>query len=490
MVSSVKTSLEEPQAMPAERPNLLLITADDMNWDAVGAFGCPTPGTTPNLDRLASQGRRFELAHVAIAVCQPSRSAIMTGRYPHNSGGEGFHRLRHGGVPIMPALLRGAGYRVGILGKLTHSTPYADFEWDMTYDRPDLGEGRNPRIYARYAGEFFRNAAESDEPFFLMANSEDPHRPFYGNDPEEWYDADETDPPAARPSRVFRPEDVVVPGFLPDLPEVRREIAEYYSSVHRCDDTVGRILEELEDAGLADDTLVLFLSDNGMAFPFAKTNCYLNSTRTPWIVRWPGRVEPDQVDNEHFVSGIDIMPTFLEAAGVDQPEGVDGVSFLPVLERGRQRGREMVFTEFHQTAARRNYPMRCVQTARFGYIWNPWSNGERVFRNESQAGRTFDAMEDASEEIPEIAARVDLFLYRVPEELYDFANDPDARNNLVDEPEYAHELERLRTALENWMEEYDDPALEAFRHRDDRAKQDELLDAMVDELGGTARDDA
>ena len=476
--------------MSTNQPNLLLITADDMNWDAVGAFGCPTPDTTPNLDRLASEGRSFELAHVTIAVCQPSRSAMMTGRYPHNSGGEGFFRLRREGVPILPGVLRGAGYRIGILGKLTHSTPYANFEWDMARDRPELGEGRSPEIYGRYAGEFFRKAAERDKPFFLMANSHDPHRPFYGNDREAWYDPHQTNPPAAEPSRTFRPEDVVVPGFLPDLPEVRREISEYYNSVRRCDDTVGRILEQLEQAGLAAETLVLFLSDNGMAFPFAKTNCYLNSTRTPWIVRWPGRVEPGQADDEHFVSGIDIMPTFLDAAGVESPDGVDGRSFLPVLEGQHQSGREKVFTEFHQTAARRNYPMRCVQTARYGYIWNPWSDGERVFRNESQSGRTFSAMEHATDENPEVAARVDLFLHRVPEELYDFASDPDARNNLIDDPEYADQLEHLRTAMESWMVEHDDPALVAFRHREDRAKQEQYLDAMVDELGGTARDDA
>ncbi|HIM10559.1 TPA: hypothetical protein EYM26_07105 [Candidatus Poribacteria bacterium] len=100
-----------------KKPNILLVTADDMNWDAVGAYGCLVEGTTPNLDRLAEQGIRFEHAHVTIAVCQPSRSALMTGRYPHRSGGEGFHHLRQPDLPIFPELLRQASYRVGILGK-------------------------------------------------------------------------------------------------------------------------------------------------------------------------------------------------------------------------------------------------------------------------------------------------------------------------------------------------------------------------------------
>ena len=258
----------------------MLITADDMNWDAVGAFGCSTAGTTPNIDRLAAEGLRFKHSHVTIAVCQPSRSALMTGRYPHLSGGEGFYHLRYEGVPILPAILRDAGYDVGILGKVTHSTPYQEFQWDMARDQIHLGQGRNPEVYYQYAKNFVQDAIAGDRPFFLMANSHDPHRPFYGNDKSEWYS--ELDPPAVPPSRTFAPEEVIVPGFLPDILDVRLEIAEYYNSVRRCDDTVGRLLDALDEAGAAENTLVMFLSDNGMAFPFAKTNCYLNSTRTPW----------------------------------------------------------------------------------------------------------------------------------------------------------------------------------------------------------------
>ena len=465
------------------RPNIVLITADDMNWDAVGAYGCPVEGTTPHIDRLAAEGIRFEHAHVTIAVCQPSRSTWMTGRYPHRHGGEGFFRLRHPGIPILPALLRAAGYRVGILGKVTHSTPYEDFGWDMAVDMPDLGMGRNPAIYGEHAGAFIHAAAKAGEPFFLMANSHDPHRPFYGNDREEWYTREDP-PPAVPPSRSFSAGDVVAPGFLADLPEVRLEISEYYNSVRRCDDTVGEVLRALSEHGVEEDTMVIFLSDNGMAFPFAKTNCYLHSTRTPWIVRGPGIVEQSTVDAEHLISGIDLMPTVLDVAGVDMPSGIDGRSFLPLLRGEKQGGRERVFTQFHQTAGRRNYPMRCVQTKQFGYIFNPWSNGERVFLNESQAGRTMNAMKAAAENTEEIADRVELFLHRVPEELYDLQNDPDALHNRIDEPEYASELQRLRSALERWMEETDDPALHAFRNRHAPAEREAFMHKTASLLGG------
>ncbi|MDP6114217.1 MAG: sulfatase [Planctomycetota bacterium] len=465
-----------------QQPNILFITADDMNWDAVGAYGCETADTTPNIDRLAAQGMRFHYAHVTIAVCQPSRSTLMTGRYPHHSGGEGFHHLRQPGVPILPDLLSQNGYRVGILGKVPHSTPYADFQWDMSYVMQELGHGRNPDVYAAHATDFIQAAADDDQPFFLMANSHDPHRPFVGNDREEWYS--ECDPPAVPPSRTFVADEVVVPGFLPDLPDVRLEISEYYSSVRRCDDTVGRLLDVLDAAGVAENTLVMFLSDNGMAFPFAKTNCYLHSTRTPWLARWPAAIQQGRVDNEHFISGIDFMPTILDAAGIDHPDGIDGSSFLPLLQGEDQNGRDQVFTQFHQTAGRRNYPMRCVQDRRFGYIFNPWSNGERDFRNESQAGRTMAAMRDAAETDGLVASRVQQFLYRVPEELYDFENDPHAYHNLVEDPNHAADLERMRSSLHSWMKQNADPALHSFEQRTDGNSLEEFVVSEIARLGG------
>jgi len=453
------------------RPNILLITADDLNWNSVGAYGCRTPECTPNIDALAADGVRFNYAHVTIAVCQPSRGALMTGRYPHKSGQEGFHHINGSDVPLVTEELRKAGYLNGILGKVGHSSPKQEFEWDFCEDMPELAWGRDAELYHDFMAQFLAMAKEQGKPFFLMANSHDPHRPFHGNDADLYGRQGITYPP---PSRVYAREEVEVPGFLPDIPEVRREIAEYAGSVRRCDDTVGRIIDALKEAGVYEDTLIMFLSDNGMAFPFSKTNCYLHSTKTPWIVCWPGRVAPGTVDDERFINGIDFMPTALEAAGVECPAGVDGTSFLGLLDstsNNRQptsnaQVRTRVFTQFHQTAARRRYPMRCVQERRFGYIFNPWADGERVFLNESQAGRTFKAMQEAGENDSEIAARVQLFQYRVVEELYDFENDPDALHNLVDDPGYKDELDRLRGELEAWMVEHGDLALDAFRNRD------------------------
>ena len=447
------------------RPNILLITADDMNWDAPGVYGCKIPDITPNIDKLAAEGIRFEQAHVTIAVCQPSRSVLMTGRYPQRNGAMGFEPIFED-VPTLQEQLRAAGYLNGILGKVKHLAPASKFPWDTIVGHENLGEGRNPAKYYAHCKEFFEMAKAADQPFFLMVNSHDPHRPFAGSEQEKRKATRATRKmhyPKA--SKYYQPDEVVVPEFLPDLPDIRKEIAQYYTSVHRCDEIVGEVLGALTESGFEENTLVMFLSDNGMAFPFAKTNCYLNSTRTPWIVRWPGRIEPGTLDDEHFISGIDFMPTILEAAGLEQVADMDGRSFLSLLRGEPQPGRELVFTVFHTTSAKRDYPMRCLQNRKYGYIFNAWPDGKTVFLNESQSGLTFKAMQAASGKDEKIAARVKLFQYRVPEEFYYFENDPNALNNLIDDPQYKNEIQKMRKAMLEIMKSTRDPLLEAFEVR-------------------------
>ena len=470
----------------AKKPalNVLLLTADDLNCDSVGVYGCDVPGTTPNLDKLAAQSLRFTRAHVTIAVCQPCRGVLMTGRYPHRSGIEGFQHINDSDIPTFMGLMRKAGYVEGILGKVGHCTPKMSFKWDMQYDMGQLGMGRSPEIYYKHAKAFIEQAKADGKPFFLMANSHDPHRPFHGSDQEG---ARFKGKDVSTPSRVYKPGEIRIPGFLPDLPEVRREIAEYYSSVRRCDDTLGAVLRALDESGLAETTLVMFLSDHGMALPFAKTNCYLHSTHTPWMVRWPGKTRPGSVDGKHFISCIDFMPTIFDAAGIEAPDGLDGTSFVPLLAGKAQPGRQWVFTQFHQTAGRKRYPMRCVQNKRFGYIFNAWADGKRVFKNESQSGRTFKAMRAAAEAGNEkVAARVKLFQNRVVEEFYDFEKDPDARDNLIGNPEYKNQIDALRTELSAWMRRTGDPAAEAFADRDNPAALAKFM-AAQDARGGAKK---
>ena len=437
-------------------PNVLLITADDMNWDSPGIYGGRVPGITPNIDRLASQGMRFTRAHVTVAVCQPSRSVLMTGRYPHRNGAEGFQPIRND-VPTLQERLHAAGYLNGIMAKNSHLAPQSKFCWDFYVPPEELGDGRSPSLYYRRSKEFFDKAKVARRPFFLMANSQDPHRPFAGSQ-EELRQFGKQYPY----SREIEPREAVIPGFLPDLPNLRREVARYFTSVYRCDETVGEVLRSLEESGLANETLVMFLSDNGMAFPFAKTNCYLASTKTPWIVRWPERVKRGSVNRTEFVSGIDFAPTVLAAAGLDALEGADGRSFLPLLSGRHDWRRDCVFTVFHETSAGDRFEMRCVQDARFGYIFNAWADGERVFRNEARGSASFAAMQAAAGSDARIADRVRFFLYRAPQELYDFAADPCALTNLASGARYEKEMARMRRRLSEWMAATGDPLLRVF----------------------------
>jgi len=462
----------------AEKPlNIVLITADDLGFDSIGAFGSRVPNITPNLDRLASQGMKFEHAHVNIAVCQPSRQSIMTGRYPHTNGALGFDPIDPS-VPTLTERLRAAGYLNAILGKEKHLQPMARYCWDYISTEGDLadgaGIGRSVPAYRSNTKKFIEQALAEKKPFFLMANMHDPHRPYADSQQEK--NAWGHDLPKF--TRRVTEEEVVVPGFLPDLPVVRKEIAEYFTSVFRCDQAVGAVLDVLEETGQAENTLVMFLSDNGMSFPFAKSNCYLQSTKTPLLVRWPGNVKPGSIDSKHPVSGVDYMPTVLDALGLEQPEAMNGASFLPLLRGQEQPERKYVFTEYHRTYARKNYPMRAIQGARFGYLVNFWAGRNGPMRMESTSGLTFNAMREASTTDKHLRARVTLFDHRVLEEFYDFKNDPNALNNLIGDAEFQDEIVEMRAALAERMKATGDPALEAFLGREDPEKIAAFMDEM------------
>ena len=381
-------------------------------------------------------------------------------------------------------MLSQVGYLTGTIGKPLGQQEI--FRWSVAYRWQGAGDedmwGRDPAVYRRFANSFLDMAKASGQPFFLMASAHDPHRPFAESELERRRFGKENYE-RAEPSRTYSPGEVAVPGFLPDLPEVRREVADYLSSVRRFDDTVGVILEELRLSGLEQDTIVVFLSDHGMAFPFSKTNCYPQSTRTPLIVRWPGRVKPGSVDRQHMVSTIDLAPTILEAVDVPADRWstlgagearFDGRSFLSVLEGQRQSGRDQVFTQFNHIHGRNPYPMRAVLTKGMAYIFNPWSDGRREYRAEPLSGLTFKAMQAAADD-EAIAGRVGHLQYRTVEELYDRTADPDSLRNVLGEAEYRTELADLRERLRRWMVETDDPALSAFDQRESASALDDFM---------------
>jgi N-sulfoglucosamine sulfohydrolase len=457
----------------AARPNVLIITVDDMSCDSVGVFGCKLPGTTPNMDRLAARSLRFNFAHSVVGNCMPSRNVMWSGRYPHNNQVEGFYQVPDVKYPVMCDLMKAAGYYTGIRHKVSHSTPWSPYAWDVNLDTAADGSKPHVKDPATYRASFdqgLRGAREAKKPFCLLLNVADPHKPFYAEGKKG-----ETVPDPHVPSKVFTPEEVPVPGFLPDDPVIRKELSHYYSSVRRADDAVGAILEGLEASGEADHTIVIFLSDHGMPLPFAKTQLYLHSTRTPLMIRWPGVTKPGAVDDSHLVSTVDLLPTLLDMTGIAHPEGFDGRSFAPLLRGEEQAGRDMVFKEHNENAGGQRTPMRALQTKDFLYVFSPWSNGKRVMSGATAGTSTCRQMRVLAKTDPQIAARVDLFDHRVPEEAYEVRYDPDALTNLIADPGQRSTVATLEKAMEDWMVRTKDPLLEVFRHRDDAAFREDFM---------------
>ena len=437
--------------------NLVLITADDMNWDSTGCNGSKVPGITPHIDRLASQGVLFRQAHATVPVCQPVRATMATGLYPHRSGCRGFGPIRED-VRTVNEVLHDAGYLISMMGKIPHYQPAAKWCVDYEVKAADLDVGRNPEKFAEHTRRFLKMAKDQGKPFFHHVNCQDPHRPFSWSGENS---GGEGKFPGV--TRVIRPDEVEVPEFLEDLPEVRQEVADYYTCVHRLDRTVGAVLRELDEAGVADNTLVMFFGgDHGMAFPFAKANVYAASSRATLIMRWPGEIPAGKTDDVHLVSTIDFAPTLLQAAALPMLDGVDGRSFLPVAKGGSQEGRHRVFTVFHETFGGRPLEMRCVRTRDAAYIWNAWSDGKAEYRAENMAGRSWKAMLAAAESDPEMRERCNYYLFRTPEEFYLPDDVPSERDNRIAEPAVAPEVAKMRKQLATWMMDSGDPLLEAF----------------------------
>ena len=446
----------------AAQPNILLLTVDDMSCDSVGVFGSKLANTTPNMDKLASQSLRFAHAHVTVGNCMPCRNVMLSGLYSHNNKVEGFYQVKDPGWPHLVDLMKRAGYFTGIRGKVSHSAPYQPYAWDADLDTlPDGSKGhiKDPKSYGISTTDGIAKAKAAGKPFCLVVNISDPHKPF-------WSKAKGGGKDPYTPSRIFKASEVPIPGFLFDDPQVREELALYYSSVRRADDCVGQVLAALKASGEADNTVVMFMSDHGMPLPFAKTQLYHHSTHTPWMVRWPGVTKAGSVDKEHMISAVDFLPTILDITGTPHPKRLDGRSYLPLLKGGTQEGRDHVIKEYNENAGRSRDPMRGVQTKKYLYLFNPWSNGERVFATATTGTVTYRRMVDLASSSKSLSARLDLYKHRVPEELYDVTKDPDCLVNLINQPKHQAELKELRAKLDAWMVRSKDPMLEAFRKRE------------------------
>jgi N-sulfoglucosamine sulfohydrolase len=432
-------------AFAADAPlNLLVVTADDMNADSGGWNGNKL-GATPNLDAFAKGAHRFVNSHVTVPICQPGRSALMTGRVPHRNGALGFDPIRRD-VPTLVEVLREAGYYTAVIAKAVHMAPAEKFPWHATGEQ---ALGKQPTKFAEKFREMLAAAAEEKKPFFINANICDPHRPFVSAKAK----ADEL-----AGAKVYTPAEVTVPAFLEDLPRVREEVAQYYSSVSRFDVAFGLVLKELTAAGRDADTVVVFLSDHGMSVPFAKATVYHTGTWSPVLVRYPGQKDPKA--HAEFVSSVDVMPSVLDLLGVTPPAGMDGRSWVSLLNGETQADRDFVVTHVNTVSSGKSLAQRCVRTKDRALMFHAWAGGPDKFRVEAMSGLSFAAMNASTD--PKVRARVKQLVEGEPLMLFDTAADPTERKNLVRDPNYSPDVADLGKKLLAHMTRTDDPQTKAF----------------------------
>ena len=448
-------------AQGQRRPNVLFITSDDLGLQ-LSCYG-DTVIETPALDALAGSGVQFDIAYVAQASCSPSRSAMLTGLYPHANGQYGLTAGGYFGLhphlhdATLPNILKRAGYRTGIIGKL-HVAPGNSFKFD--YRGGNHMDALDMKLVAERVDKFFSQTG--DQPFFLMVNYTDPHayRPggTASNTIGDWSFRDRV---KGIPETLVEPsEKTVLPFQRIDTPEQRKRVAGYYNSVKRMDIGVGLLLETLKRHGNEDDTLVIFIGDHGPPFDRGKASSYEGSLRIPFLVRWPGVTKP--MRSNAMVSTVDILPTILDAAGATTDIERHGRSLRPVLEKADAPWREYLAGEDHVHGPPW-YPQRAIRDARYKLIHNllagkakptPYVDGDIGY---------VTSREDRYEGTP-VRAAFDTFVNPPEFELYDLENDPWEFNNLAGKAQYAETEQRMKTALVAWQQETDDPALDPAWH--------------------------
>tara|TARA_R110002012_G_scaffold169156_1_gene333020 strand:+ start:3712 stop:5172 length:1461 start_codon:yes stop_codon:yes gene_type:complete len=431
-----------PHAFGEERPNMILIIADDLSWDDLGAYG-NTGVKTPNLDKLAKGGMRFDNAFLTASSCSPSRASMITGRYPHNTDAEQLHWPLPKEQVTVSQTLRDAGYWTAAAGK-----------WH-------LGEDTKQRfdevIESKYGIDEPSGSAQwvpllqnrpKDKPFFLWLASWDSHRPFYqGEYPHK-----------------HTQEDVRLPPYYPATELYMNDFAAYYDEISRLDEYVGNIVNTLEQQGVADNTLIIFVADNGRPFARDKTTLYDSGVKTPFIAYWPNGIPRGSV-SESIISSIDLAPTFADLAKTDIPETFEGKSLTEIFKAPEKSFREYAISE-------RNWHDfedhgRSVRTEQFRYIRNNYNDLPATPSADTVYHKTWWELTRLFEQGALTSNQARPFLTPRPkEELYDLLNDPYELTNLATDENYLNVLGQHSDMLDKWILSSND-FIPSFRTPDD-----------------------
>jgi uncharacterized sulfatase len=411
----------------ADRPNIVLFIADDYTLEDCGPYGSKC-ARTPNLTRLAAEGMKFELAFAA--------SAMYTGLYPFRNGAHANHSFARDDVRTLPQYMKELGYRTVLAGK-SHIGPRAAFPFEYLANSNIMPPGKNQLLWTdlnTQAVEQLLATRDAKQPLCLLVAAHSPHVFWPEND-------------------GYDPKRLTLAPYMLDTPETRRARCRYLTDVTWMDKQVGEVRESIEKHGMTDNTLFVFIADQGAQWPFGKWNLYDLGIHAPMLVSWPGKVKAGSATLA-MVSFVDLLPTFLEAAGTTPPKDLDGRSFLPVLLGQSDHHRGEIFASHTGDRDMNHSPMRCVRTEQYKYILN--LSPDTVYKTHIDAGGGKDgkdywsSWETLAKTDPHAAAVIDRYRHRLAEELYDVKSDPYELKNLAGDGNYSKVLAELREKVKAW----------------------------------------
>ncbi|AUP77489.1 sulfatase-like hydrolase/transferase [Flavivirga eckloniae] len=431
LLVSCQDKKEKPETL---QPNIVLIIADDVSWNDIGPYGHKTI-KTPNLDALANDGMLFNQAFLTASSCSPSRTSIISGLYPHNTDAEQLSWPLPDYIKTFVQELKNSGYWTGLAGKHNMGDHVKDdFDVFLEMQWKDAPIGIDRRLVGDGSGcdEWVKLLKQrpKDKPFFTWLAAADAHRPYYENTIENQH--------------TF--EDVEIPPYMPNTEATKKDFALYYDEVSRMDNYIGQVIKELETQGVSENTMVLFISDNGRAFPRDKITLYDGGIKTPWIAKWPGKIKAGSVNN-NLVSSVDIAPTFMSIAGLKPLDGFEGYNFLPMLKDTSVEIRNDIYAEdhFHDFE---DYT-RAVRTKQYKYIKNYYPELPNTPSADIIRDLTWKSMVEEKNKGTLNEAQMRCFeIPRPEEELYDVIKDPYELNNLAGIDQYKDVLLNMRSRLE------------------------------------------